>query len=145
MLDSGTPDGERLSAMGLMRNFLEAAEADAHDLIERLTTNEDMNKIYSTGLEHGAKQVEQKPTAPPVAPASRPGMFTEFDDVGYGLNGFSWVEIAQHCADHPEKLNDWEREHMPDIAANVTSYGGPTWKQANVLARVFRYRFQARI
>ena len=53
MLDSGTPDGERLSAMGLMRNFLEAAEADAHDLIERLTTNEDMNKIYSTGLEHG--------------------------------------------------------------------------------------------
>ena len=38
--------------MGLMRNFLKAADADAHDLVERLTTNEDMNKIYSTGLEH---------------------------------------------------------------------------------------------
>ena len=90
MLAPETEDGERLSAMGLMRNFLKAADADAHDLVERLTTNEEMFKIYNTGIEHArAERVEQKPAAPPVAPASQAGMFTEFDDVGYGLNGFS--------------------------------------------------------
>ena len=123
--------------------------------MERLTAYEDMHKIYDTELEHGrAEAVEATrrsappppPRPPPAAPVSRPGEFTEYDDVGYGINNFSWTAIAQCCVEHPEKLNPgWERDHVPDIAEKVMYWGTPTWKQANILKRVFFYRFQGKI
>jgi hypothetical protein len=148
MLSSGA-DGEVVNAVSALRRVLANAGLDIHVLVERIESpgfsesemTEICDKAYAQGHADGAEHGRRSAI---IAAAQPMGIFA--DDVGNGINGYSWLKIAQHCARNIHRLSAWEREFAESMAEKLTNlYSAPTPKQAASLRRIFCSKFAGRI
>jgi hypothetical protein len=102
VLDPGTTDGERLNAINAAQKYLKGVESDSHDLLRRLLSKDELQKVLDTGREQGrAEEIEnaQRNAVAVAAPATGAFGFGNVvpGDVGHGVGPYTWLEIAQHC------------------------------------------------
>ena len=149
MLGSCT-EGEAVNVINALRLKLTNAGLDIYALVERIEkpgfSEDEMREIYDKAYTEGRTDgVEQGRRSAVIAAAPLLGALA--DDVGTGINGYSWREIAQHCADNKHHLaSNWEREFVESVVEKLTHYySSPTPKMANSLRHIFLNRFAGRI
>jgi hypothetical protein len=160
-LSAGATDSERVNAITLVQRQLEGAGCDSHELIERLKTDplgeEDMQKIFDAGVAQGREEEVEKArlnavAAPPVTPLTPPWYGaasmapTTAPPMGVvtGVNGYTWLQIAEHFVRNQHLLNDWERDFATDMARKL-HYITPSPKQAEKIHQIFQKKFGERI
>jgi hypothetical protein len=143
ILDNGSTDGERIFAIGILRDQLRDADSDHHDLVKRLAaepfSQEEMRRIFNAGLEQGRAQELENAQRNAVIPAP----FVA-GDVGSGVGRYTWLQIAQHCERHLHCLDDWERGFIANVVRRLR-YKAPTPKEAAKLHDIFHKRFGERM
>ncbi len=144
VFDQGASDGERLNAINAARRCLANVDSDGHELVERILSQEDMQRILDHGREQGrAEEIEQRHRAM-VAVSGPIGI----GDVGAGINGYSWREIVGHCAANRQRVhNAWESNFIESVAEQLgnSHYSKPTEKQALIVRRIFMHWFGGQI
>ena len=95
--------------------------------------------VIAKGAEQGRRSA--------VIAAARPMGILDTSDVGPGVNGHSWFEIAQHCAAHKDRIyRDKDRDFVDSIFEQLVSRQPTTTPpQAKWLRDIFNQRFGGRI
>ena len=171
-LSVGTPDNEIIIAVHLAQQLLAGNGLDIHDMVERFKTLQqvlansgfdnnklaellknpplsagEMQSIYDKGYADGhAVGAEQGRRSAVIAAAMPMGMI-DTTDVGPGVNGYSWLEIAHYCADNKHFIaRDREREFIDSVFEQLASSRRPiSPPQAKWLRDIFKQRFAGRI
>jgi hypothetical protein len=91
-------------------------------------------KGFGDGSEHGRKN----------AIIAGPSMSTFNIGVDSGVNGYSWQEIARHCAANKHLFHGRDFDFVESIAEQV-EYRNPSPPQAKWLKDLFLRRFNGRI
>ena len=124
---TSSADNEVISAAHLLLRVLANAGLDVHALVDRIEhgggddklSAGEMQKIYDAAYSKGhADGCEQGRRSAVIATAPSMGVFASrfSDDVGPGVNGYSWIDIARHCADNKYRLNrDKDREFVESV------------------------------
>ena len=135
-------DGERINAMRAVDRYLASVGSNGHELMDRIKTppvsDEDMQRVFDAGYaKRLADEAEQRRRAVAVTASLASGA------VGEGVNGYTWREIAGHCAANGQHLNAWEREFTESVAEQLASrFSRPS---EPILRRIFLNRFGGRI
>jgi hypothetical protein len=151
---SAPSDGEKLNAVNLLLQLLARAGLDIHALAERIARESSesakqslnasqMQRIYDTayqkgfvdGSEHGRKS----------AIVSGPSIRRFNRGVDSGVNGYSWQEIAQHCAVKKHLFHGRDFDFIESIAEQLEYRSAPSPAQAKWLKDLFMRRFGGRI
>lgn len=156
MLTSGA-DREVLTTVQAFFQVLTNAGLDIHVLRSRIEHGKceedgnlsasEMQKIYDAAYAKGhADGVEQGRRSAIIATAIPMGII-DSSDVGPGVNGHSWLEIAQYCADNKHRVfRDKDREFIDSIFEQLASSRRPiSPPQAKWLRDIFKQRFAGRI
>jgi len=146
---SSTAEREVLNAVRALLRLLANAGLDIHALAERvehggneLLSAAEMQRIFDKGYEEGfAKGTEHGRRA--VIAVQPVGMFATHVDSG--INGYSWQEIAQHCATNRSLFHGKELDFVESIAEQLTYRDSPTPAQAKWLRDLFMRKFGGRI
>jgi hypothetical protein len=153
MLSSSAP-GEILNAVRAILRLLANANLDIHALVECIERGskapdnsplaaQEMQKIYDTayakgfndGSMHGRKSAVL--AGAPIA--------TFGNDVGAGVNGYSWQQIAQHCALNKHLFYGKDFEFVESIAEQLEYRPKPSPPQAKWLKDLFIRKFGGQI
>jgi hypothetical protein len=112
MLSSNT-DGEAIAAVRVILRVLTAAGLDIHVLVSRIEHGKSddekekeekklsagqMQKIHEAAYAKGYAEGTEAGRRSAVIAAAMPMGIIDTSDVGPGVNGYSWLAIAQHCA-----------------------------------------------
>jgi hypothetical protein len=116
-----------------------------------------MQKIFDAGVAQGrAEEVENARlnaiVAPPAAPqmpkwtmnAAPPPPWMAPSPPATGVNGYTWLQIAEHFVRNQHLLNDWERDFATDMARKL-HYITPSPRQAEKIHQIFQKKFGERI
>ena len=147
-------DGEKLNAVNLLLQLLARTGLDIHVLAERIAGESSesakqslnasqMQRIYDAayqkgfveGSEHGRKSVI----------VSDPSICRFNRGVDSGVNGYSWQEIAQHCAAKKHFFHGRDFDFIESIAEQLDYRSAPSPAQAKWLKDLFMRRFGGRI
>ena len=146
VFDQGASDGERLNPINAVRRCLAGADSDCHEMVERILSAEDMQRILDHGREQGRIEViEQRRQA--MAAVGAPSPFAN-GEVGEGVNGFTWREIVGHCVANRQRIrNAWESNFIESVAEQLAGsyYNKPTEKQVPIVRRIFMHWFGGQI
>ena len=106
-----------------------------------------MQTIYDKGFADGHSKGAEQGRRSAVIAAARPMGIMDTSDIGPGVNGHGWFEIAQHCAAHKDWIHrDKDREFVDSVyRADSASRQIPTPPQAKWLRDIFNQRFGGRI
>ena len=118
---------------------------DIHALAERIEhglLEAEMRKIWNEAEAYGRQCVEAERAA--AAPEPN-GIFTSVTHVDSGVNGYSWQQIAEHCARNRHLFSGKSLEFVDSLPEKLHYFGGPTPKQANWLRDLFMTRCGGRI
>jgi hypothetical protein len=151
---TSTAEGEVLNAVRLLLQLLASAGLDIHALAERIEKGGDNNtkaslnaaemqriydkayqKGFADGSEHGRKS----------AIFAGPSIGTFNAGVDYGVNGYSWREVALHCAANKHLFHGRDYEFVESIAEQLEYRSTPSPAQAKWLKDLFVRRFDGRI
>jgi hypothetical protein len=146
-------EGEKLNAVRLLLQLLANSGLDIHTLAERIEKGSDseasrtlnatqMQRIYDAayqkgftdGSEHGRKS----------AIVAGPSIGTFNVCVSSGVNGYSWREIAHHCAANKHLFHGRDCEFVESVAEQL-EFRSITPAQAKWLKDLFLRRFDGRI
>jgi hypothetical protein len=148
-------DGEALNAVRAILRLLASAGLDIHALAERIEKGPEddtpraslnaaeMQRIYDTayqkgfsdGSEHGRKS----------AIVAGPSIGTFHTGVDSGVNGYSWQEIARHCAANKHLFHGRDFDFVESVAEQLEYRTTPSPAQAKWLKDLFMRRFNGRI
>jgi hypothetical protein len=151
---SSDADREVINAARAVLNTLASVGLDIHALVERLEhggneklTAAEVQAIYDKGFADGHSKGAEQGRRSAVIATARPMGILDTSDVGPGVNGHSWFEIAQHCAAHKDRINrDKDRDFIDSIFEQMAIQGrSPSPRQAKWLRDIFNQRFGGRI
>ena len=152
---SSSADMEVLNAARALLQVLANAGLDIHALVERIQRGGDdeklsaaeMQAIYDKGFANGHSKGAEQGRRSAVIAAAMPMGIIDTSDVGPGVNGYGWFEIAQHCAAHKDRIHrDKDARFRRDsVRADCRSRQIPTPPQAKWLRDIFNQRFGGRI
>ena len=139
---SSNADGEIVNAVRALLRVLAAAGLDIHVLVERIEHGEDeklsqgeMQKIYDKGFADGySTGVDQGRRSAVIAAAMPMSIFGSIasSDVGPGINGHSWLEIAQYCATNKHRITrNKDRDFADSVFDQIASGRSPNPPQAS--------------
>jgi hypothetical protein len=149
-------DGEKLNAIKLLLQLLASAGLDIHILAELLAKRIEgkpsepaplnaaqMQRIYDNayqkgfadGSEHGRKS----------AIVAGPSIGTFNIGINSGVNGYSWQEIARHCAANKHLFHGRDYDFIESVAEQLEYKPTPSPPQAKWLKDLFMRRFNGRI
>jgi len=147
-------DGEKLNAVRLLLQLLANVGLDIHALTERIVSEPvadakpalnaaEMQRIYDAayqkgfadGSEHGRKS----------AIVAGPSIGTFNIGVNSGVNGYSWQEIARHCAANKHLFHGRDFDFVESIAEQLEYKPMPSPPQAKWLKDLFMRCFNGRI
>jgi hypothetical protein len=144
-------DGEVLAAARALRRTLTSHGLDLHALADRVVDgpplrDDEMRAIWNQAIEwHMANEAATRAAAEPE-PA---GLFTSVRTVERplepGVNGYSWLQIAEHCAKNKHLFSGRNLEFIESIPEKIRHYGSPTLRQAKWLNDLFVQKFGGRI
>ena len=147
---SSTAEREVLNAVRALLRLLASAGHDIHALAERVEHggNEplsaaEMQRIYDKGFEDGFAKGAEHGRRSAVIAAQPVGMFATCVDSG--INGYSWLRIAQHCAINSSLFHGKDLDFVESIAEQLTYRSSPTPAQAKWLRDLFMRKFGGRI
>jgi hypothetical protein len=151
---SSDKDGEVVSTVHAMLRMLQSCNADIHVLVEHIETGgsnsnsaslnaAEMQRIYDAayqkgfadGSEHGRKS----------AIVAGPSIGTFNAGVDSGVNGYSWQEIARHCAANKHLFHGRDYDFVESIAEQLEYKSKPSPAQAPWLKDLFMRKFNGRI
>jgi hypothetical protein len=154
MLSSNT-DGEAIAAVRAILRLLAAAGLDIHTLVSRVEHGKgdsklgisQMQEIYEKGYADGHTEGVQQGRRSAVIAAAMPMSLVDTSDVGPGVNGYDWIQIAQYCTINKHRISrDRDREFVDSVFEQLTfgrrSISAP---QAKWLRDIFNQRFAGRI
>jgi hypothetical protein len=171
-LSVGTPDSEIIIAVHLAQQLLAGSGLDIHDMVERFKTLQqvladsgfennklaellknpplsagEMQSIYDKGYADGHAVGAEQGRRSAVIAAAMPIAMLDTSDVGPGVNGYSWLEIAHYCADNKHRVSrDRDREFIDSVFEQLASGRRPiSPPQAKWLRDIFKQRFAGRI
>jgi hypothetical protein len=147
---SSTAEREVLTAVRALLRLLASVGLDIHALVERVECGGDeklsaaeMQKIYDAAYEKGFADGAAHGRRSAVIAAQPIGTFaTTVDD---GVNGYSWLEIAQHLAANKHLCHGWALGFVEDMPEKLVMYRSPTQKQAYHLRALFIKKFAGKI
>jgi hypothetical protein len=148
-------EGEVINAVRGLLRLLASSVLDIYALAERIEKGGDssasraslnaaeMQRIYDSayqkgftdGSEHGRKS----------AIFAGPSIGTFNSGVDFGVNGYSWQEIARHCAANKHLFHGRDFDFVESIAEQLEYKGKPSPPQAKWLKDLFMRRFNGRI
>ena len=158
---TSSADGEVVNTVHAFLQVLTNAGLDIHVLLSRIEhgkykekeeENEqlsaaEMQKIYDAAYAKGhADGIESGRRSAIIATAMPMGII-DSSDVGPGVNGHSWLEIAHYCADNKHRVSrDRDREFIDSVFEQLASGRRPiSSPQAKWLRDIFKQRFAGRI
>ena len=154
MLVSGT-DGEVVNSISALRRILANANLDIHVIIERieLSTVTARQQLYDVGYEDGREDEAEKQRREAVAARPKPSigpnnLDDEFDDdVGPGINGFSWRDIVQHLKTNLGRIRAKDQSIVESVHYGLFNQGfrAPRPKQARWIRDIFIRQFAGTI
>jgi hypothetical protein len=152
---SSSAEGEIVNAVRALVRVLASAGLDIHVLVERIEHGGDeklsageMQKIYDAAYAKGhADGTEQGRRSAVIAAAMpvRTFAINGGGDVGPGVNGHSWLEIAQHCKANKHLFSGKSLNFIEDMPEKIGSFGRPTLAQAKWLKDLFIQKCGGRI
>ena len=151
VLGNGATDSERINAINAVRQKLNGIDSDIHVLVERIEHGGDetlsaseMQKIYDAAYAKGhADGAEQGRRSVVLAGATPIDVFAiSLDD---GVNGYSWGDIAVHCAANKHLFHGKELDFIESMPGKIACYGSPTPPQAKWLRDIFLRKLGGRI
>jgi hypothetical protein len=147
---SSTAEREVLTAVRALLRLLASAGLDIHALVERVERggNEqlsagEMQQIYDAAYEKGFSDGAEHGRRSAVIAAQPRGTFAI--SVDSEINGYSWQEIAQHCAANKHLFYGKDLDFVESIAEQLTYRSSPTPAQAKWLRDLFMRKFGGRI
>jgi hypothetical protein len=154
MLHPSTKEGEWLNAVRALLHLLASAGLDIHALAARIENDADdasreslnaaeMQRIYDAayqkGFAHGSEHGRKN------AIIAGPSIGTFNIGVDSGVNGYSWQQIARHCAANKHLFYGRDLEFVESIARQLEWKSRPSPPQAPWLKDLFMRRFGGRI
>lgn len=154
MLVSGI-DGEVVNSIAALRRILSNADLDLHVIVERveMSTVTARQKLYDVGYDDGREDEAEKQRREAVAARPKPSINArnlddEFDDdVGPGINGFSWCAISRHLMTNLSRVRPKDQSIVESVYRGLFSQGfvAPTPKQARWIRDIFIRQFAGTI
>jgi hypothetical protein len=146
---SSNGTGEIANAGRAIIKLLATVQLDIHALAERVErgdeetlTAAEMQRIYDKGFEDGfAKGAEHGRLA--VIGAEPLADFAACLDEG--VNGYSWKQIAAHCAANKHLFHGKALDFIEDMPAKLAAFHSPTPAQAKWLRDLFMRKFGGRV
>jgi hypothetical protein len=148
-------DGEKLNAITLLIQFLANLKLDIHVLAMLLSNRIDgklaesaqlnaaeMQRIYDAAYQKGFTDGSDHGRKSAIIAGPSRGVF--HGSIGSGVNGYSWQEIAQHCAANKHLFHGRDFDFIESIAEQV-QYREPSAPQAKWLKDLFMRRLNGRI
>jgi hypothetical protein len=117
-------------------------EQEPHNDNAPLSVSE-MQAIYDAAYQKGFGEGSEHGKRSAVIAAQPMGTFTV--GVDDGVNGYTWLQIAEHLALHKHLFPDKQREFVEDMPGRLARFGAPTPKQADYLRSLFVRKFGGRI
>jgi hypothetical protein len=146
-------DGEKLNAVRSLVQLLTNIGLDIHILAELLANRiegkspeplnaAEMQRIYDAAYQKGFADGSDHGRRSAIVAGPSIGTFNV--GVDSGVNGYSWQQIAQHCAINKHLFYGRDLEFVESIAEQL-EYRGPTPAQAKWLKDLFMRKFNGRI
>jgi hypothetical protein len=147
-------DGEKLNAIRSLLQLLANAGLDIHILAELLADRitgkssepaplnaAEMQRIYDAAYQKGFSDGSEHGRRSAIVAGPSIGTFSS----GVAVNGYSWRQIAQHCAANKHLFHGRDCDFVESIAEQLEFRGTPTPAQARWLKDLFVKRFDGRI
>ena len=150
----GASESERMTALQAVPNCLVRLCLTAHDLVARIQqggneklTAAEIQVIYDKGFADGHSKGAEQGRRSAIIATARPMGIMDTSDIGPGVNGHDWFEIAQHCAANKDCIyRDKDRDFIDSVYEQMAFRGKPpTPPQAKWLRDIFKQRFGERI
>jgi hypothetical protein len=139
---------EKSNAVGMLPPVLAILGFDIGVLIERVARGGDdklsageMQEIHDAAYAKGYAEGADQGRRSAVIAAAMPMKIADTSDIGPGVNGYSWLEIAKHCALNRHLFSGKEQGFIDDMPEKIVKYGRPTPPQAKWLGDIFNKRF----
>jgi hypothetical protein len=158
---TSSADGEVLTTVYAFLQVLTDAGLDIHALRSRIEHGKykekeeenkqlsaaEMQKIYDAAYAQGHADGIETGRRSAIIAAAMPMGIIDSSDVGSGVNGHSWLEIAQYCADNKHRVfRDKDRQFVDSIFEQIAyRQKTPSPPQAKWLRDIFNQRFGGRI
>jgi hypothetical protein len=144
-------EGEKLNAVRALLRLLANAGLDIHALVNRIEhggeaplSAGEMQRIYDAAYEKGFADGNAHGRRTAVIAAAAPiGTFGA--SVGSGINGYSWQQIANHCAGNKHVFHGRDFDFVESIAEQLSFRADPSPAQAKWLRDLFMRKFGGRI
>ena len=125
VLGNGATDSERISAIHAVRRRLEGADSDSHELVDRIENRplspSEMQKIHDAAYSIGHADGVEQGRRSAVMAAAQPTSIVATGNVGSGVNGYSWFDIARYCACNKHRIaRDKDGKFVESIAEQLT-------------------------
>ena len=152
LLDSDV-DGEVLNAARALKRVLASNGLDIHHLAERIENGRggalieaEMRKIWERAIQwYEANAAATRAATEPEPAAIFTSVRTVERPTESGVNGYSWQQIAEHCARNKHLFSGKSLEFVENLPEKLHYFGGPTLKQANWRRDLFMTRCGGRI
>jgi hypothetical protein len=150
---TSTAEGEVLNAVRLLLQLLASAKLDIHALAERIEKGgnskgaslnaAEMQLIYDKAYKKGFADGREHGRKSAIVAGPSIGVFNA--GVYSGLNGYSWQQIARHCAANKHLFHGRDYEFVESVAEQLEYRSTPSPAQAKWLKDLFMRRFDGRI
>jgi hypothetical protein len=147
--------GEKLNAISLLLKLLADVGLDIHVFTELLVNRiegkspeparlnaAEMQRIYDAAYQKGFADGGDHGRKSAIVAGSSIGTFNV--GVDSGVNGYSWRQVAQHCAINKHLFYGRDLDFVESVAEQL-QYRGPTPAQAKWLKDLFMRKFNGRI
>jgi hypothetical protein len=149
---SSTAEGEVLNAVRLLLQQLTNTGLDIHALAERIEKGggaasvpqlnaAQMQRIYDNAYQKGFADGSEHGRKNAIIAAPSIGTF----NIGAGVNGYSWQQIAQHCLANKHLFHGRDYEFIESVAEQLEYRPTPSPPQAKWLKDLFMRGFNGRI
>jgi hypothetical protein len=147
-------DGEKLNAVRLLLQLLANVGLDIHAVAERIADEHaaaakpalnaaEMQRIYDAAYQKGFADGSDHGRKSAIVAGPSIGIFNS--GIDSTVNGYSWRQIAQHCATNKHLFHGRDFDFIESIAEQLEYRGAPTRAQAKWLKDLFMRRFGGRI
>ena len=140
----GASESERMTALQTVPKCLVRLCLTAHDLVARIQQggNEklsagEMQKVYDAAYAKGHADGAEQGRRSAVIAAAKPMGIIDTSDVGSGINGYDWMQIAQHLAAHEHMFSGKSLDFVREMPTKIALYGDPSPRRANWLRDLF--------
>jgi hypothetical protein len=147
---SSNVDGEAFNAVRALLRLLANNGLDIHALTDRIERGDnkplsaaEMQQIYDKAYEKGFTDGSEHGRRSAVIAAQPIGTFAA--SVDDGVNGYSWQQIADHCALNKHLFYGKDLSFIEGLPEKIARWGKPTPNQAPWLKGLFIRKFAGRI